>query len=1308
MKYIIAIGFFLLLPLIALPQNTAYQVSITSFTEKDGLSNNDVFCANKDTRGVLWVGTRYGLNRFDGQHFRIFTTSDGLKNNFINSIFPLGERYLLLGLESPTKSFVFVQKFQVFDAFTNRVEDWERAFPELPFRSKEVEYFVSFGEGLLFTLKSQEQFFVDTKMNTRRLPNVKKVGNVIALTEKNTFWTTKLRGGVLHAQKYSRAGKKMYGFRIGKNGESDLIWLKTDAAGNSFFSYISDNFSPTHILKIAPDGTKKVVHQFIPNTGKNYFSVTTLQYATVRGQYWAVNEKRAVLFAENWEELAQATNPENRFINQSRQNYFDADGLWQCSSNGLFRFSFKKNYFQTLFGEEELLSFRAIRRLGESLLFNSERGLREIDGEGRQKASPETRGLAATVTQNGEFWTGNFLNLYRIDRNGTRREYKMPFHEIWGIWADRRGNVWFSETGVKIFNPKNSSLRTIDYNGFEELAAATVYYFYEFSDKKIWLCSTSGLYEIDVPQEKVTARYWSGGKGKYRLPTDDLRHLYHDKKTGDIWIATGQVGLLRWQPAEGATEIFSFPKNATNITHAVYPDRYGFLWLSTDNGIVQWQKETQKFRLYTETDGLKTSEFNRTSHFQDTDGTIYFGSVDGVVRLCPRDFQAHFERAARSAPVIVEVQQYNERTNKVEDETEFFIQNNELRIQPYNRFFRLVLACTNCSSNDATGHFYQLQDDSEWQQADGNQLTFWRLPYGQQVIRIKTRLADGDFSKIRTVRVRVLAPIYLRWWFLVLAALAAGVGLYAWTQALRNRNLRLEEEVVRRTEKIAQQSEELKQLDELKSRFFANISHELRTPLLTVVGPIAKIKQLSAAQPELHHLARMVEKSSKKLLRLVNEILDLTKLEADGLQLKESVLDLNRFVKQQFALFEAHARYHHIDFVLNNALPPDCIALIDKEKLETIVSNLLSNALKFTTAQGKVIFEIKIQQQRLHFWVKDTGRGIHPDDLPHIFNRFYQSKHEKTAIGGTGIGLALSKEFSKIMAGQLKIQSEWGEGTTCTLEVPFKIAQLAAPILAEEAETQETTDKDNATEPKDKLPQILIVEDDTEVQSYLMLLLEPFYNLHFANNGQVALDYLQNTATLPDLILSDLMMPVMDGYEFLHNVKKDTRLQRIPFIMLTARAGIKDRLAALRIGIDDYITKPFVEEELKLRISNLLLFANWRKASQPLDKNLEDEWLTQVENLVKSSLGTHDFSVTTLAEKLNITRQTLNRQIKASTGLTTVQYIKEVRLVHARRLLEAVPPPLIQVVAEQVGINDVKYFTQLFKERFGVPPSAIC
>jgi len=593
--------------------------------------------------------------------------------------------------------------------------------------------------------------------------------------------------------------------------------------------------------------------------------------------------------------------------------------------------------------------------------------------------------------------------------------------------------------------------------------------------------------------------------------------------------------------------------------------------------------------------------------------------------------------------------------------------------------------------------------------------------------------------------IQLLTPFYFQTWFLVVAGivfLVAGPLYYRYrTSILSRRNAQLEERVGERTSTIEKQAEELRQLDQLKSRFFDNVSHELRTPLSLIIGPIDNLLKQDYLNEHDRRLLEFVQHNGRQLLNLVNEILDLSKLEAGKLEVKEAVVNWYEALQPTLAQFGSMSDSSSVNLTFDFRADVNLKIYLDLNKFEKIVHNFLSNALKFTPAGGKVELIADDLGDQLLVTVRDNGPGIHPNDLPHIFDRFYQSGREEALVEvSTGIGMSLVKELAELLQGKVWVESVLGQGSSFHFRFPKKtIASGNLHIEEKNLQTDETFTnstesgilaiKSGCRERDPSLPNLLVVEDNPELREYYQIILTG-YNVVTAENGQVARDILQAALVndllpdsficRPDLIISDLLMPVMDGFELLEWVKSRDEYRHVPFIMLTARADMKVKLHALRVGVDDYLTKPFVEDELKIRISKLL--DNYRirlnetenlnpeesegqQKEKPIMGVADTAWLEKVEAVFSKNLSDTQFRIDWVADEIHLSERQFNRRLKQLTGLSPSQYLREMRLQTAKDFLHAGNYNTIKELSIAVGYMDTAYFSRLFQERFGVLPS---
>lgn len=510
--------------------------------------------------------------------------------------------------------------------------------------------------------------------------------------------------------------------------------------------------------------------------------------------------------------------------------------------------------------------------------------------------------------------------------------------------------------------------------------------------------------------------------------------------------------------------------------------------------------------------------------------------------------------------------------------------------------------------------------------------------------------------------------------------------------------------------------ERLEEVDAFKSRFFANISHELRTPLTLILGPVDRLLKKGVFQQQEQTQLSLVHQNAGFLLKRVNEILDLTKFDARQMQLQEIPTVFYDFCRRLAANFESFAQQKDQQLTFNYRLDKDLNILLDQTKFAHVFNNMLANAIKYTAEDGHIaisLYEKSSVAGRLILEVKDDGMGIREEELSHIFDRFYQGDQGEHKAGGSGIGLALSREVAQVMQGEISVKSSWGEGSTFYFEFPYRevMGVVKETDLSETGPTD--LDLEAAISPAvavGQRPGVLVVEDNKQLRDYLQLILREHYEVTTAQNGMDALEKLSDWNG--HLIISDVMMPKMDGFELLAELKGSDKYRHLPVIMLTARTEMQDKLKALRIGVDDYLLKPFVEEELLTRIQNLLRHDSRHKISsvaneRPIHNDISAadlQWLEQLENILKGEVGNPSFTFNQLEAMLFISRSQLQRRLKKLTGLTPNKYFREIKLQMARELLESGKVRTVNEVAGAVGFDTTKYFSKIYEERYGRRP----
>lgn len=937
--------------------------------------------------------------------------------------------------------------------------------------------------------------------------------------------------------------------------------------------------------------------------------------------------------------------------------------------------------------------------------------LRSLPHNGEQ----HFHGEALYKTSKGNFLLGSVDGVYELDVNGAIQDYhtkkqQQVFYAAWSLFEDVDSCIWVGYFGLleKICNGQVTSYPFEDSNNI-------IYQIKRKSAHEFWLCTNSGLYVFDKEQGQITAQYHSGIEGSQHLPVSDIRYL-HLEENGDKWMATGH-GLLHWNAEAGITRLFTREDGLANTNlYAAIPDEYGRLWLSSDYGLMSFDLSTYNTKTYLPEDGTGQEEYNRISYFKADDGTIFFGGLNGITSFHPKDFRN--QQTDDEKMILSTIEVFDGKRGEVVSKIKEVTTNGVLEFYPDDRFIKLsftLLNFTDISKNLYGWRIEGVYDD--WTYQKDNNLQFGVLPYGNHILHIKGQGSSGSWSANELkIKIRVQKPFYLQWWFLSISLVLLILAIASFFQ-WRTRMLR--REITKATATIQQQTEELLELDQLKSRFFANVSHELRTPLSLMLGPIRRLLKNNTVDTEGQKLLGFLERNTLHLRTLVNEILDLSKLENNKMELNEEPTLFYSYLKDHLLQYYSISDSEDIQIKVELNLDEDVQLLLDRNKFEKVLNNYLSNAIKFTRSKGSVKVKSWIKDQSLFLSVQDTGRGIHPDDLPFVYDRFYQSKTKGAVTeGGTGIGLSMCKELSELMNGDVWAESQLGKGSTFFLKLPIQLATDAViPALTSKQVLSPNRQPIAAVLDgnKHKGKQILVVEDNKDLRAFYKIILSD-YKVVATEHGQAALQYLEKNSA-PDLIISDLMMPVMDGMQLLEHLKSSDTYRHLPVIMLTAKTNRAVKIKALRSGIDDYLNKPFDEEELVIRIHNLLEYrANRLIASSTETDKKENvaeqfseadiQWLEAVENYIISQLSNDLLTTASVAAHFAMSESSLLRSLKKMTGLTPVQYLREMRLNEARNLLLVKRYKTVSQVAYQVGFKDAAAFTRSFKNRFGKVPTA--
>ncbi|NBB86921.1 MAG: response regulator [Bacteroidetes bacterium] len=952
--------------------------------------------------------------------------------------------------------------------------------------------------------------------------------------------------------------------------------------------------------------------------------------------------------------------------------------------------------------------------------------------------------LSLTVDDDGALWVGAIGGLYRrnpdtgefsrfIDADVDARNRMMVIYDLEA--AGGRVLAGAGLGGVMDIDPtENRSVRTRIVDSPEVVTAVLL-------DRmgNIW----AGTYNVGL--WRMVER---DGRppGLQRMPqalsSQQVNTLYEDR-TGAIWIGTGDgLDCLTIDGADTTLTRFHRTDGLPDTAiRGILEDRQSRLWIATSTGLSWRDPQTGAFVSYDARDGL---EAGGPLYQSPRTGRIYVGGNFGYAAFDP---EALTVEPPPPAPVLTGLRMLGDAVQIGADGSPLrraLSMTDELRLRYDDRVVTFAFAALDFRAPSKHRYAVRLDGfDETWREVGGQrQATFTNLSPGRYTFRVRAAGRDGVWGPETALSVTVVPPWWRTWWAYLAYALAA-VGLVAAVYRGRQRRLRLRHQMeIERLE-----AEKLRELDHARSRFFANVSHEFRTPLTLTLGPLDDLKaglygELPAPMAAQVDLAR---RNAGRVLDLINQILDVARLESGRTPLRARPLDLGAFVESVAQPFRALAERKAMTFEIRLPAPPVEV-FADPPQLEKVVVNLLSNALKFTPEGGTVHVTVAAEDSAAHMTVRDSGPGIPASDLPHVFDRFYQVNEPVQTQLGTGIGLALAKEIMDLHGGLLTVDSEEGFGSTFTLTLPLGRDHLAPdqivgdepwspddplPALPAEPDGEDLGSEERAIPEDADVTTVLVVEDHPEVRAYVRRHLEappeghPAYRVLEAADGEAGLALAK--AHLPDLVLSDVMMPKLDGLGLCRALKADLETDFIPVILLTAKAAPEDKLDGLGEHADDYLTKPFDPVELRARIANLIagrmrLRERFRQEGMalvlgedppapmrlPAPKTVtsaDDAFLERVREAVEAHLSDDSFSVQRLAEAVGVSRGHLHRQLKAIVGQTPTDLIRTVRLERATHLL-AGRAGTVSEIAYAVGFKSISHFSDSFVQAYGCRPSA--
>ena len=815
---------------------------------------------------------------------------------------------------------------------------------------------------------------------------------------------------------------------------------------------------------------------------------------------------------------------------------------------------------------------------------------------------------------------------------------------------------------------------------------------------RLWIGTMGGGLSM-LEADRTTYVHYQNDESEPTSIGSDLIYALHQSDDSTIWVGTHSDGLNKLDLTTRTFTAFTTEEGLpNNVIYGILPDEDGYLWLSTNLGLARFDPVTESFKNFDVRDGLQDNEFNRHAAYRGPDGVLYFGGINGLTYFDPKLIQQNQYKP----PLAFSKLLVNQKELQIRD---------DLRLKHNENLLEFEFVALNFQQPQKNQYRYRLTGvDRAWiESGTRNAVVYSHLSPGHYTFEVQGSNNDNIWNE-RSLRLpfRILPPWWLSWWAFVLYAILIFGILYTYYRFQLNKKLAQSE------------AERLKELDQLKSRLYTNITHEFRTPLSIILGVAGQVKK--EIQAKVMPQIEMIERNGQQLLRLVNQLLDLSKLESGNFELHYQQSDIINFLKYLTESFHSLAEQKAIQ--LHFLSEEDRLVVdFDQERLQQVFYNLLSNALKFTPEGGHIYFQVsQLEEAILEIKVRDTGIGIPADQLSKIFDRFYQMDDSNTRkADGSGIGLALVKELLQKMDGSITVKSKPERGTEFILKLPIRRkASRSEQVQRESAIPSPVQTWENPAPSKVgraiDYPTVLVIEDNADVRQYVQNCLAALYQVEMAYDGAEGIQKAQKI--IPDLIICDVMMPIKDGFEVCRTLKQDRRTSHIPTVMLTAKADLQSRLQGLTHGADIYLAKPFQEEELLLHLRNLLLhrerlqryylFFSGLTGSQCVTEDLQDkaetDFVEKVKSVIVAHLADNTFTVSKLSREMTLSDSQLHRKLKALTGYSAGKMIRMIRLNNAKNLLRN-QSTTIAAIAYESGFNDPDYLSKVFKREFGMTPT---
>ncbi|MEB2774664.1 two-component regulator propeller domain-containing protein [Algoriphagus sp. D3-2-R+10] len=1316
----------------------AQDLHFSTLSIKEGLPTNIISGITQDRYGFLWVSTNSGLARYDGNKFSIFRKSPlegSLPSNLLTDLLSHGNE-LWVGTWNG------LCKINIRTLEITRVDLGNITIIRTLHLGKDNNLWIGSGSGIIRYDLNTGNYQVYSTENSNLSHNMIRS---IYQDRVGTVWV-----GTFDGLNYMREGQTKF-TRISlptkENGalpnllvldikpsinEDPNLWIGTEQGLFRVHTQRmevlpieleNDIFSNNVIKTIFPDDQGKLwlgtdfglnIYDPISKENTQHFHHPILPYSIANNVIWKIHE--------------------------------DQNGvIWLATSNGLSKVN-KKGDFYSVHDISYTTKGQSIGNQIKSLI----------------------------VSRSGDYWLATQHGVIKMDpktssktifTNQDTPDKRLIMNNISDLLEDQKGRIWIGTAGgINIWNPASKQMEEIRADSINGLQSNYIGHFCQEPDGTIWVSAwQGGLYRIGgttgsfdkvyfeevLDLESSSEKFVYGDRYIWTIEYDELYRIdpetlqaqpiptfnktvegrmintLYFSDNGEIWAGTLN-GLIQYNPKTDSLAIHDVLSVTDEIISSIIEDTGGNIWSVSNSSIQKYEPTTGQLHSYPLDSHLPIKSFYYNCAARREDGQLLFGGDNGFISFSP--FQV--EVLENQPPVYITHLDINNRPIKVNDTINgrvlldqdiSFI--DELALNFNERSFALQFSTLDFLQPEHNRHTYQLQGfEDVWHQVSGtkNTAVYSNVPAGDYTFLVKSINLNGQNEPaIRRLNITILPPFLLRWYFILCYAFIILVLLYFAIKTYSGR-VKLTNELNISKLKV----EHAQELEKTKENFFTNISHELRTPISLILPPLHQLQVQQKMDEKSSKLIQLAEKNASRLLKLVNQVLDFNRMANNGVQLHLQEVDLIPFCHQVFILFEDTARRHHIkyDFELSCN---DTKLWADPDKLETVLFNLLSNAFKFTPDYGKISVRIseitseKSQINECQIEVTDSGAGIEEAAQKHIFDRFFQASAGKQHASGSGIGLTLVQEYVSLHQGNISVKSQLQQGSSFLVILPLGKAHLSPELLAEEQ--QNSQEKLPSHSIHSNLPEIetasdkttiLLIDDNDDILDFITTSLGDKYHFITAENGEEGL--FKANRFLPNVIISDITMPVMDGISFCKKIKESPKTSPISIILLTAKSLPTNQLEGIQVGADAYLTKPFEISLLEAYIDQLL--ARRTELSLYFNKELmgisdhprgidneDNAFVKRVMEIIEANISNPALSVEMISQQIAMSSTHLYRKLKANTDHSAKELIQKYRLKKASLLLQNKEGNVSEIVY-QVGFNSPSYFSRAFKSEYGISP----